>query len=144
MGRLTISIIAIAIAASAADPHLVYPLPPEPAIAVNTGILYHTAADQKLYLDLYRLAKDAAARLPVVVFMNGIGSLDLKKSIQYQDWGRLVTGAGLAGVTFDTHGTAAIEDANALFTYLRTHADELKIDADNVILWACSANVSTG
>jgi hypothetical protein len=124
---------------------LQYPLPPESTVVVRNDIVYRTVGDQSLHFDLYRPSNHTSGGpLPVVVFMNGIGSPDLRKWDAYTGWGRLVTSIGMAGVTFDTHEGGVTEDAETLLRYLREHSTELHLDTGNVVLWACSSNVSTG
>jgi len=82
-------------AAFAQDLRLRYALPPEPSVVVAKGITYRTIGERKLQFDLYRPA--GAASVPVVIFLNGIGSDDLKRWPIYQDWGAVVTSQGLAG-----------------------------------------------
>src|SRR5687768_15454963 len=89
--------------------------------------------------DLYR-PNGAAAAVPVVVFINGVGRPDLKEWGQYTSWPRLVATRGIAAVTHQTEGNDAGPQVDALLRYLREHAGELKIDASRMAIWACSAN----
>jgi len=131
-------ILAIAIGAFA-DQKLVYPPPPDAQVHLQKDIAYTGT----LRFDLYRPAGHDSP-LPVVLFMNGVGGGDIRTWGQYTDWARLVTGSGFAGVVYDSHEGGATEDTLTLLRYLREHAASLGIEPDNVIVWACSANVSTG
>jgi tetratricopeptide (TPR) repeat protein len=129
----------------AEEPKFVYPLPSDQNIQVTRDVVYRTAGGQPLRFDLYRPAKmDAAVPPALALFMNGTGSLDQRNWTQYKSWGRLVTTAGLAGVAFDTHEGGVVEDFDALMDYLHEHAAELHVDPGNTVLYACSANVTTG
>jgi len=55
-------------------------------------------------MDIYR--PPAASRsllLPAVIFISGIGSLDLPDWGQNAGWGRLVAASGLIGITYQTY-----------------------------------------
>jgi dienelactone hydrolase len=107
-------------------------------------IAYRTVDGKQLHLDLYRPAATAAAtHWPVVLFINGVGN-DMRQHPQYTGWGKLVTTIGTAGVVFESHEGGAAADTAAAVDYLREHARELGVDAQNIVLWACSANVQVG
>jgi hypothetical protein len=125
--------------ALAADEKLVYPVPPDEQVHIQKDITYSGS----LRFDLYRPERSGSPP-PVVLFMNGVGAGNVRNWGQYTGWGRLVTGSGFAGIVYDSHEGGAMEDSQTLMRYLREHAAELHIDAGNVILWACSSNVSAG
>lgn len=122
------------------DSRLRYPPPPQGSVETVLGTAYRTVPALNLQFDVYRPA--SARRAPVVVFLNGIGVKDLKRWPIYQDWARAVTERGLAGITMDSRVESVAEDFHALITYLHAHEDELRVDSANVLLWACSANVT--
>ena len=96
-----------------------------------------------LYFDLYR-PPNAKTPLPLVVFINGVGSRELPDWGQYTSWPRLVAARGMAAIVYETNATDAdtiAAQTAAFFKYVRAHASELKIDASRIALWACSANV---
>lgn len=124
------------------DLHLRYPLPSAETFEEVSGTVYRTVGGRELQFDLYR--PPHSQRSPVVVFLNGVGSADLKRWPIYRDWGRVVTARGLAGITMDSRTDNVAEDFRALLDYLHGHAAELGIAPDNVLLWACSANVMAG
>ena len=125
--------------AFAAEQKLVYPVPPDSQVHLQKDIPYSGG----LRFDLYSPAHQDSP-VPVVLFMNGVGAGDIRTWGQYTGWGRLVTASGFAGVVYDSHEGGVIEDTQALLRYLREHAAGLQIDAGNVALWACSANVTSG
>jgi len=129
----------------AQEPKFVYPLPSDQTIQVTRDVVYRSAGGQPLRFDLYRPSiVQGEARTALALFMNGTGSLDQRNWTQYKSWGRLVTTAGLTGVVFDTHEGGVVEDFDALIGYLREHTAELHVDPGNTVLYACSANVTTG
>ena len=120
-----------------------YPLPPESEISRTKGTEYRVAEGVSLKFDLYG-PKLSQAKSPVVLFINGIGSPDLRKWEQYTGWGRTVAGRGMAAVTFDTHSSDVSGDIEALVEHLRKNARSLNLDMDNVLVYACSSNVVAG
>src|SRR5271157_876322 len=129
----------ISTCACAADEELVFPMPPDSQVHLQKGMTYAGT----LHFDLYTPARHDSP-VPVVLFVNGVGGGDIRTWSQYVGWGRLVTGSGFAGVVYDSHEGSTAEDTLALLRHLGEHASELRIDAQKVILWACSANVSSG
>ena len=145
MIRITLALLSIGFGVLTAEPRFVYPLPEASTMAIQTDLVYKTIAKQDLHFDLYRPTNYASRRgLPVVVFMQGVGSGDVRKWAQYTGWGKLVTTIGMAGVVYDSHEAGVAEDATDLLDYLRRHAEELHLDGANVVLWSCSANVRAG
>ena len=111
---------------------------------LRAGIVYQPAVEQELSLalDLYLPPGfQGERRLPVVVFVNGVGYRDLKDWGQYTSWARAAACEGLAAVTYQATPNRAADDLDALMRYLREHQAELGIDAENVAWWACSDNV---
>ncbi len=129
-------------ALQAQELRLRYPLPTPASVEVVEGTVYRQVDGGKLEFDLYRPAQ--AQRSPVVIFLNSIGSSDLKRWPIYQDWGRVVTARGLAGITMDSRLESVASDFRVLLDYVRGHAAELRVDPDNVSMWVCSANVRAG
>ncbi len=124
------------------DLHLRYTLPAPSNVEEVSGTVYRKVGGRQLQFDLYRPA--AAERSPVVVFLNGIAVDELKRWPIYRDWGRVVTWRGLAGITMDLRVASVAEDFRALLDYLHSHAAALRLDPENVLLWACLANVTAG
>jgi acetyl esterase/lipase len=87
-------------------------------------------------------------RLPAVLFIHGGASerFTPKDWGIYTSWGRLIAASGMIGVTFThrlgfpktllTEGAADVADA---INYIRTNADTLNIDKDQICLIAFSA-----
>lgn len=144
MPRVLLSVLLITCGALAAEEHFVYPLPAESAVSIQKDQVYKTAGDRSLHFDLYRPANSPSGALPVVVFMQGVGGGDVRNWAQYIGWGKLVTTIGMAGIVYDSHEGSVTEDARDLLAYLKNNAAKLYLDADTVVLWACSANARAG
>jgi dienelactone hydrolase len=144
MPRIFLVTLLATCSAFAAD-HFVYPLPPDSTLSIQRDQVYKTTDGQSLHFDLYRPANSASSVAPpVVVFMQGVGGGDVRTWAQYTGWGKLVTTIGMAGIVYDSHEGAVTKDAADLLSYLKRHAAELHIDADTIVLWACSANARAG
>ena len=133
--------------------HCVLTLPGMDAVRVRAGLTFREVDGRSLAFDLYTPPPGTPALdgpLPAVVFVNGVGdrvgdgAVPLKDWGIYRDWARLVAVSGMAVVVHNASSEGAADDLAALFAHLRAHAAELGIDADNLALWACSANVHVG
>ncbi|HWS55303.1 MAG TPA: hypothetical protein VN228_14295 [Pyrinomonadaceae bacterium] len=131
---------------------VVLTLPGMEKAEVRRDVAYKTEGDATLKLDLYLPPGTAeGARLPVVVFVNGVGDPPagspvpkLKEWGQYTSWPRLVASSGMAAVTYESRGQEADADTDDLLDYVRKNAAALKVDENRVSIWACSANVRAG
>lgn len=116
-------------------------------VTVKKGIVYAQANDPaaSLSFDLYTLPRrePSARRLPLVVFVNGVGYRDLKDWAQYTGWATAAACEGLAAVTYQATSNRTVEELDLLMLYLKEHQTELGVDANNVAWWACSDNVHT-
>ncbi|MEO5897907.1 MAG: tetratricopeptide repeat protein [Vicinamibacterales bacterium] len=138
---------ATSLSAAAQTPpdRFVAPLPVESAIRITKDVDYGSSDGRTLRFDLYRPAPaPTPTPAPLVVFFNGLGNEQMRAHVQYQGWGRYVTTRGFAGVTMDSADGTAAADFDTLTAYLRSHAQELDIDADRIVVWACSSNVTNG
>lgn len=120
-------------------------------VVVRPNLMFKQAGDRRLAFDLYlpprgtpSAAGPPATKPPLVVFANGVGDfgeIPLKDWGIYKSWARLVAVSGMAAVTYNARGDAAVEDLADLMKHLKAQAADLKIDPDNVCIWSCSANV---
>lgn len=117
---------------------------------VRPDMTYKTVGGAALKFDAYYpQGTGDGARLPVVIFMNGVGdpppgALKVKQWGQYTSWPRLVAANGMAAIAYESRTTDAAADSADLIDYLRKNAAALKIDDTRLCLWACSANVRAG
>lgn len=114
-------------------------------VKVEKGLTYKTINDTTLRFDIYYPpGSDGKTRLPMVIFVNGVGIDALPTWRVYQDWARLVAVNGMIAVNHTSRGGKALKDTEALVDYLQKNATELGIDKDRVGIWSCSANVGVG
>ncbi|MBL7961844.1 hypothetical protein JNL27_16550 [bacterium] len=124
---------------------LVYQQPGMDKVDIRKNVVYKTDNDTALVLEVYYPPSfDKKNKLPVVIFNNGVGSLDLLNWRAYTDWAKLIAVNGLIAINYQSRHGRAYQDTEDLIAYVRAHADDLKIDADRIGLWTCSANVTVG
>jgi tetratricopeptide (TPR) repeat protein len=128
---------------------VVYHLPSTDKVLVQADTIYKTAGDVQLKLDTYyppTLKKDD--RLPVVIFINGVGNRDgfpkFKTWGQYTNWARLVAASGFAAINYDSRSGETEADSKSLLDYVRANAAKLNINENKIVIWACSANGPVG
>jgi acetyl esterase/lipase len=132
-------------------------------VETNADVVYREAVDYRgnrvqLHVDIYQPTGDTATRRPVVVWMHGGYFIFGDKgdmadyaqefarrgyvavSLQYRLRQGLSTGdaAGIAAAAFD-----AYDDATAAVGWLRSHADEYRIDPDAIAVGGYSAGAVT-
>jgi tetratricopeptide (TPR) repeat protein len=134
-----------AAAQSVTERPVVYQLPGMDKVTVKKDIIYKTDGDAKLKVDVYYPPNiEKSAKLPLVIFNNGVGAMEIPQWRVYQDWARLVALTGMIAVNYQSRQGAAFKDTNDLIDYLRSNANTLQIDADRIGIWTCSANVNVG
>jgi dienelactone hydrolase len=125
----------------------VYTLPGMDAVAVKADIAFARGDSGALGLDLYLPPQPTRNPPPVVVFVNGVGPVNgipMRSWGIYRSWARLAAVRGLAAVLHDVRRGHEAEDAAAALAYVHREAGALGVDGDDVVLWACSANVRVG
>jgi tetratricopeptide (TPR) repeat protein len=126
---------------------IAYQVPEMSKVRVVENIEYRKVNDTSLKLDIYYPPGfDKKKNLPVVIFNNGVGSMDLLKWRVYQDWAKLIAANGMIAVNHQGRPSRStvMDDCIAVLDYLRAHARELNIDADKMGIWTCSANSRVG
>jgi hypothetical protein len=132
------------------EQEVVYRVPGMDRVKVRQDVPYKKTDGGELELDLYYPPDyREEAKLPAVVFINGVGDRPeskLKDWGIYRSWGRLVAASGWIGVNFETTGayTETGPHIRDLFAFLRTDGARLGIDADWIAAWVCSGNVTSG
>ncbi|MGH7599603.1 MAG: hypothetical protein ACREOI_24875 [bacterium] len=124
---------------------VVYRLPAMETVIVKKDVVYKTVDGVSLKMDVYyppQLGK--TDKLPLVIFTNGVGALEIPQWRVYQDWARLAAASGLIAVNYQSRPNAAFKDSEDLLEYLRKNADTLQIDENRIGLWTCSGNVNVG
>ncbi len=110
--------------------------------SIRRGTVFKTVnADTTLTMDVYYPAGHSGTPLPVVIFVNGVGALDLPGWRGYQDWGRLTAASGMAAVLFQARPQQP-KDTEDLIDFLRKNARRLSLDPERIVLWASSGNAN--
>ena len=124
---------------------LVYQVPGMKKTIIKEKIIYRNVNDTALSFDVYYPpAFNFKKELPLVIFNNGVGAMDIPKWGIYKDWAKLVAASGMIALNYQCRGGNGLQDGEALLDYLVQHAHELNIDAGKIGLWTCSANARTG
>jgi len=114
-------------------------------VMVKEKISYRTVNDTTLSFDIYYPpAFSFKKNLPLVIFNNGVGSMELPRWGIYKDWAKLAAANGMIAVNHQARNGRTLEDGEALLDYLVKNAKGLNIDPDKIGLWTCSANARTG
>lgn len=133
-------------------PPLVVPTPSPTQVTVQVDSFMPSTGARRGFR-VYRPA-GSRERLPVVVFANGTNA-DFNTWRGYADWARLVTSRGLAGVlyqgpTFDMQRSfpenlrTSVADLDSVVAVLTRRGEALGVDANNLVIWAGSAQTFTG
>lgn len=124
---------------------VVFTLPGTEKVTAQRDVTFKTVEGASLKMDVYYPPDFKGGKLPVVIFINGVGILDLKDWQVYVDWGKLTAASGMIAITHQSRSadTAAADSAD-LLSYVRSNAASLKVDENRIGLWACSANVRVG
>ncbi|MCI0693364.1 hypothetical protein L0337_15340 [candidate division KSB1 bacterium] len=124
---------------------VVYRLPAMETVIVKKDVVYKTIAGVSLKMDVYYPPQMVKSdKLPLVIFNNGVGALEIPQWRVYQDWAKLAAASGLIAVNYQSRPNAAFKDSEDLLEYLRQNAVTLQIDENRIGLWTCSANVNVG
>ena len=131
---------------------LVHPLPDPDRVEVRRGPGYASVGGRELAMDLYRPAgREEGAPLAAVLLVHGEAPPELLRGVlgwgQYQGWGRLLAGEGLAGVAFEHSAVAeagfeaVTAQVGAALAAVRDRAGELGLDPGRLALAGFSAGV---
>jgi dienelactone hydrolase len=124
---------------------LVYQDPDMKKAIIKEKIIYRNVNDTALSFDVYYPpAFNFKKELPLVIFNNGVGAMDIPKWGIYKDWAKLIAASGMIALNYQCRGGNGLQDGEALLDYLVQHAQELNVDAGKIGLWTCSANARTG
>lgn len=141
----------LCVAVSAAQPvtqrPIVYQVPAMQKVQVKENIVFATMNDTALALDIYYPPGfDKKKPLPVVVFNNGVGSMDLPRWRVYRDWAKLMAANGVIAVNHQARPNrrTVLQDCAAVLDYLRQHARAWGIDPERMGIWTCSGNSPVG
>jgi tetratricopeptide (TPR) repeat protein len=126
--------------------HLVYHEPGMDKVTVRVKQKFKGLnRDSLLYFNIYYPENIPKSKtLPVVIFNNGVGSLDLPEWQIYKDWGRLIAAHGIIAITHQARNRKANTDFADLIQYLEENASALQIDKNKLGIWVCSGNTPVG
>ena len=127
---------------------IVYTVPRMGAVTVHRNLVYRTAGQTELKMDVYCPAgMGEGARAPVVMLVHG-GPISVPRSPKdmgvFVSYGELLAASGLVAVTFNhcfyspSHLHEAASDVAHAIDYVRSNADSLRVDRDRVGVWAFS------
>lgn len=139
-------VITPAVAQNPLTDKLVYQVPGMKDVKVRSGVEYRKVNDTSLHFDIY-YPKDYSTGnlLPLVMFNNGVGAMNMPEWNVYRDWSKLVAANGMIAITHQARtGGRALEDDEALTDYILAHSSELGIDKSKIALYTCSANSIAG
>jgi len=106
-------------------------MPPEDASR------YVVTRDATQHVDIYR--PKGNANVPVVIFVNSTGG-DYPGFTQYTGWAQYLAANGVGAVVY----ARPASDFDAVIDFVRNRAADLHLDANSIVFWACSTNVSLG
>ncbi len=125
--------------------HLVYQTPGMQLVKVKEDNTYKNIHDTALKFDIYYPQNNNAANLlPLVIFNNGVGGMELPKWGIYKDWGRLIAASGMIAINYQARQGHTLEDGEALIDFVINNSTRLGVDTNKIGLWTCSANTPTG
>jgi dienelactone hydrolase len=127
---------------------IVYTVPGMDAVTVRRDLVYRTAGQTELKMDVYCPADmREGSRAPVVILVHG-GPVGMKMSPKdwgiFMSYGELIAASGLVAVTFNhrfyspSHIHDGAGDIAHAIDYMRGNADSLHVDKDRVGVWAFS------
>jgi acetyl esterase/lipase len=121
-----------------------YSVPGMEAVRVERDIVFRTAGDTQLKMDIYLPA--AAGTYPVVMLVSGGSVNDWRTAAFYTSFARVLATQGIAAVNFDKRLArdrnavpTASEDTLALVDYLQTNASKYGLDTSRLCSWHFSA-----
>ena len=124
---------------------MVYQIPAMGKAIIKNNIVYRNINDTALSFDVYYPPGFTFnKKLPLVIFNNGVGSMDIPRWGIYKDWAKLVAANGMIGLNYQCRNGRTLADGEALLDYLVQNAGKLNIDPGKIGIWTCSANTRTG
>ena len=145
IGFLLVSVTSLGFSQTVTERAVVYQVPEMNKVVIKQGIEFKKVNDTSLNLDIYYPPGfNKRSNLPVVIFNNGVGVLNIPEWRVYKDWAKLMAAHGMVAVNYQSRPGHSLPDSEALIDYLVEHARELNIDPDRIGIWTCSANARVG
>ena len=140
----TLVLLLAALVARCQETKFAYPIPQPSEFSVTRDVPFAKWSGGELLMDVYRPARVLkGARLPVVIFLNTFG-FSRRGEEMYTAWAKAATAHGFAAINPDSRPDGIEEDFDLLSGYLRNHAAEFSIDANQLAVQAVSGNVRAG
>src|SRR5215211_2381970 len=114
---------------------IVYQVPEMSKVQVKEKIEFRKVNDTSLTLDIYYPPGfDKKKNLPVVVFNNGAGGLEIPSWRVYRDWARLIAANGMIAVNHQIRPNRAttLEDGGAVLDFLHRNGAQFNIDPERI------------
>jgi dienelactone hydrolase len=114
-------------------------------VTIREKIVFKKVNDTSLTMDIYYPPGFNKKRnLPLVVFNNGAGVMEMPQWRVYRDWAKLIAAHGMIALNYQVRRGNSLIDGEALMDYLVQHGREYNIDPEKIGMWTCSANARTG
>ncbi len=124
---------------------IVYQIPAMSKVTIREKIVFKKVNDTSLTMDIYYPPGFNKKRnLPLVVFNNGAGVMEMPQWRVYRDWAKLIAAHGMIALNYQVRRGNSLIDGEALMDYLVQHGREYNIDPEKIGMWTCSANARTG
>jgi dienelactone hydrolase len=113
-------------------------------VQMTPDVVYATADSGPQRMDVYRVPGTGAGagfRPVMLFFIRAVGPERHQRV--YDAWARAAASRGLVAILPDLRPGPEIADADLVHAYVRTHAADLGVDADNTVVYGASGNVAT-
>ncbi len=116
-------------------------------VIVNKDVTYLRDEKGTLSIDIYSPPNlKIGERRPAIIFLNGIGEqpgqIKVKDWEIYSTWPKLMAAHGFIGISMESDRGRIQENFQSLFNFLRDKGDKYNVNADELGVYAASANVS--
>ena len=99
IGFLLVSVTSLRFSQTVTERAVVYQVPEMNNVVIKQGIEFKKVNDTSLNLDIYYPPGfNKRSNLPVVIFNNGVGVLNIPEWRVYKDWAKLMAAHGMVAV----------------------------------------------
>ena len=114
-------------------------------VKVNSDIIYKNINNRALKLDVYYPIDISMSQVNTVLMIHGSASIKSLKDIElYKSWGRVMAASGFTTIVFNWRPDSNSRDIIDVITFIRKNSESLKINKENITLFAFSAGVEEG
>jgi dienelactone hydrolase len=115
---------------------------PDSAYAITRNVMYGSAGDHGLAMDVYRPAGSATERPALVMWNRALGA-DQRGVEFVAGWARAAAARGLTTIIPDLRPGNEAVDFKSVLHHIATHGAALGIDTARIAVYAASGNVSS-